>query len=69
MLNELGRRMHEHSDKFKQREDIKEPPPPQKKRMLKLYQTSLDHNAIRLEINYEGKNCQNTNIWRLNNMC
>lgn len=24
MPNELGRRIHEHSDKFKQREDIKE---------------------------------------------
>ena len=43
-------------------------PKKKKKRMLKLYQTSLHHNAMRLEINYEGKNCQNTNIWRLKNM-
>ena len=26
-----------------------------------------DHNAIRLEINYRGKNVKNTNTWRLNN--
>ena len=29
---------------------------------------SSDHNAMRLEINYRGKNLKNTNIWRLNNM-
>ena len=26
-----------------------------------------DHNAMRLEINYGGKNVKNTKIWRLNN--
>ena len=26
-----------------------------------------DHNAMRLEINYKGKNVKNTNTWRLNN--
>ena len=26
-----------------------------------------DHNALRLEINYRGKNVKNTNTWRLNN--
>ena len=26
-----------------------------------------DHNAMRLEINYRGKNVKNTNTWRLNN--
>ena len=25
-----------------------------------------DHNAMRLDINYEGKNVESTNIWRLN---
>ena len=25
-------------------------------------------NTRRLEINYEGKNCKNTNMWRLNSM-
>ena len=50
----------------KELENIKENQ--KKKRMLKLYQTSLDHNAMRLEINCEGKNCQNTNIWRLKNV-
>ena len=70
MLNELRRRIHEHNDKFKQRvrKHKGKPKKKKKKRMLKLYQTSLDHNAMRLEINYEGKNCQNTNIWRLKNM-
>ena len=68
MLNELRRRIHEHNDKFKQRVRKHKGKPKKKKRMLKLYQTSLDHNAMRLEINYEGKNCQNTNIWRLKNM-
>ena len=27
----------------------------------------FDHNAMRLEINYRGKNHKNTNTWRLNN--
>ena len=27
-----------------------------------------DYNAMRLEINYRGKNVKNTNTWRLNNM-
>ena len=27
-----------------------------------------DHNTMRLEINYKGKKCKNTNTWRLNNM-
>ena len=26
-----------------------------------------DHNAMRLEMNYRGKNVKNTNTWRLNN--
>ena len=26
-----------------------------------------DHNAMRLDINYRGKNVKNTNTWRLNN--
>ena len=26
-----------------------------------------DHNAMRLEINYRGKNVKNTNTWKLNN--
>ena len=26
-----------------------------------------DHNAVRLGINYRGKNVRNTNTWRLNN--
>ena len=26
-----------------------------------------DHNDVRLEINYRGKNVKNTNTWRLNN--
>ena len=26
-----------------------------------------DHNAMRLEMNYRGKNIKNTNTWRLNN--
>ena len=26
-----------------------------------------DHNAMRLEISYRGKNVKNTNTWRLNN--
>ena len=27
-----------------------------------------DHNAMRLEMNYRGKNVKNTNTWTLNNM-
>ena len=27
-----------------------------------------NHNAMRLEINYRGKNVKHTNTWRLNNM-
>ena len=27
-----------------------------------------EHNAMRLEMNYRGKNVKNTNTWRLNNM-
>ena len=27
-----------------------------------------NHNALRLESNYRGKNVKNTNTWRLNNM-
>ena len=26
-----------------------------------------DHNSMRLDINYGGKNVKNTNTWRLNN--
>ena len=26
-----------------------------------------DHNAMRLEMNYRGKNVENTNTWRINN--
>ena len=26
-----------------------------------------DHNAMRLEMNYKGKNVKKTNTWRLNN--
>ena len=26
-----------------------------------------DHNTMRLELNYRGKNVKNTNTWRLNN--
>ena len=29
--------------------------------------TFSDHNAMRLEMNYRGKNVKNTNTWRLNN--
>jgi len=26
-----------------------------------------DHNAVRLNVNYRGKNIKNTNIWKLKN--
>ena len=28
----------------------------------------LDHNAVRLDVNYKENNIKNTNIWRLNNI-
>ena len=30
--------------------------------------TFSDHNAMRLEIKYRKKRCENTNTWRLSNM-
>ena len=39
-----------------------------RKKKLKSFQASSDHNAVRLDLIYRRKIIKNSNIWRLNNM-